>query len=213
MNIQIVDGELEVFGVRVSLVVLFMGLFGVVMIMVGMGSMSYDSGSAVEVIESGERSMDEQVVGDVVVDVSGAVERPGVYRLPEGGRVGEALEAAGGLTDEADEDFMARRLNLAAKLVDGTKVYIPFVGELESGSLPADLVDTNAGVTSGSVQGSGVVNVNTASEGELDSLWGIGKSRAADIAANRPYTDVGELKSKADLPDNVIEKNEGKISF
>jgi len=58
----------------------------------------------------------------------------------------------------------------------------------------------------------GMININTASASELDSLWGIGESRADSIIANRPYGNVDELESKAGVPSNVMERIKDQVS-
>lgn len=129
----------------------------------------------------------------IKVDVSGAINKPGVYELPEGGRVEEALNAAGGLSEQADKDWVAKNLNLAAKLHDGDKLYIPKIEEISS--TPTNPTpQTTAGVTSG-IESSPTsseslncdrVNINTASVGTLDEcLSGIGPAYAQNIIEYR----------------------------
>lgn len=150
-------------------------------------------GSQVEIIES----IKGVETNEIVVDVGGAVERPGVYQLAADARVNDALTAAGGLSAEADRNWVARYLNLAQVVVDGAKIYIPEIGSTGS-----------VGSTSST---SNPININTASAGELDSLWGIGAKRAADIMANRPYSSIDELITKAGIPRNVVDKIKGQI--
>lgn len=132
---------------------------------------------------------------EIMVDVGGAVERPGVYKLVADARVNDALVAAGGLSAEADRSWVARYLNLAQVVADGTKLYVPKAGE-----------------SINSVKGVNSINVNTATASELDSLWGVGAKRAADIIANRPYTKTEELVTKAGVPQNVYEKIKEQVS-
>lgn len=144
----------------------------------------------------------------VVVDVAGAVNKPGVYRMDEGVRIAEVLAQAGGYAGEVDQEYVAKFINQAEKVKDGQKIYIPLKSEKVVGS-GQNSGDNQGG---GAVASTSVVNVNTASAKELDSLWGIGEARAEDIVANRPYGTVDELVTKAKIPQNVLEKNEGKIS-
>ncbi len=137
----------------------------------------------------------------IVVNVSGAVRKPGVYQFRDGARVAEALTGAGGLAKEADRAWVDKNLNLARKLRDGEKIYVPRVGEEAEGN----------GVLG--VKTDGIVRVNTASLSELDSLWGIGESRAKAIIEHRPYNSLEELVTKAGIPRSVLEKNEGKIGL
>jgi len=135
----------------------------------------------------------------IKVDVEGAVKRPGVYELPADSRVSEAIDKAAGLAEVADKAWVTKNLNLAGKLTDGQKIYIPAVGEA---------------VSSGSVasQVSSKININTASERELDSLPGIGPVTAQKIIAGRPYSSVDELLSKKVVGRSTFEKIEDKIT-
>jgi len=132
------------------------------------------------------------------VDVGGAVERPGVYELEEGSRIKDGLIAAGGLADEADRDYVSRMINLAEKVEDGEKVYIPFREE-----------EAVLGVA---VSNEGMVNLNTASESQLDTLWGVGQARAKGIIDGRPYASVEEVVERGVLPASVVEKNDGVLT-
>ena len=122
----------------------------------------------------------------LVVHVAGAVVAPGVHLLPAGARTIDAVQAAGGLTAEANPDA----INLAAPVVDGQRVYVPRVGEVapvvvDPGGAPA--VTTPAGP----------VNLNTATADDLDTLPGVGPSTAAAILAHReqhgPFATVDDL--------------------
>lgn len=144
----------------------------------------------------------------IVVDVAGAVKTPGVYRMDEGVRIADALAQAGGYTDEVDQEYVAKFINQAEKVKDGQKIYIP----LKSEKLTVGSQNSDENEDRGAIAGTTVVNVNTASVSELDTLWGVGAARAEDIVANRPYGSLEELVSKAKIPQNVLEKNEGKMS-
>jgi competence protein ComEA len=105
--------------------------------------------------------------GDVVVDVTGAVEKPGVYRLPEGSRVDEAVQRAGGVTGKAELDS----LNLAARLADGQQVVVPE-------RIPGTPTGT---VAAGAADEDGPISLSTATAAELDTIDGIGPVTAEDI--------------------------------
>lgn len=142
----------------------------------------------------------------IAVDIEGAVQKPGVYKLPLDSRVQDMLIAAGGLAKDADREKVAKSLNLAAKLTDGAKLYIPFIGEV------AVVEGTNGG---GSVMGdatNGVININSAPESELDSLPGIGRVTANKIISNRPYGSIDELAQKKIVGQKVFEEIKEKIS-
>ena len=133
-------------------------------------------------------------LGRVVVDVVGAVARPGLHELPAGGRVADAVEAAGGLTADADR----MRLNLAEPLIDGSRLWVPEVGE---GAGP-EVVSMTSGPSGGAGPEGGAaagapVNVNTAGAAALEGLPGIGPALAAAIVEHRqrsgPFATVDEL--------------------
>ena len=112
----------------------------------------------------------------IVVHVEGAVVFPGVHDLAEGSRVHDAIDAANGLTADADRS----RLNLAAPLADGQRVWVPAVGEPE----PSVVGPSDPGGSPGGSSGS-LVNLNTADSAALETLPGIGPSIAAAIIRHR----------------------------
>ena len=139
--------------------------------------------------------------GQIVVDVDGAVAHPGLYKLPPGSRVQAALAAAGGLSPQAD----AHRINRAAKLHDGQKLYVLSQGEsapplaASNGQGCEGQSCTSAdGADAGSdTEGQGLVNINTANATQLTQLPGIGPAIAQKIidyrTANGPFTSVDDL--------------------
>lgn len=127
----------------------------------------------------------------ILVEAAGMVVNPGVYQVASTARVGDVLEKAGGLKKEADQDFVAKDLNLAQSISDGQKIYIPFAGELEEESqlsLSGDNQPINPSNSTGAK-----ISINSASTTELQTLKGIGEARAESIIANRPYATVQDL--------------------
>lgn len=126
----------------------------------------------------------------LLVHVAGAVAAPGVHELAPGARVVDAIEAAGGLGPDAD----GGRVNLAAPVADGERVYVPAIGETAP---PVVAGAGRASGTSGEDVGIGPVNLNTADESELDALPGVGPATAAAIVDHRDriggFTSVDEL--------------------
>jgi competence protein ComEA len=152
----------------------------------------------------------------IFVDVYGAVKSPAVYELAWGSRIYEAVEAAGGLTDDAD----IRYINRATALVDGDRVYVPTRDEAESGKPLPDSAGLVGGVSGGSrdVQGSsdastsanGQVNINTADSSALQTLNGVGPSTAQKIIdyreSNGPFAKIENLKNVSGIGDKTFEK-------
>ena len=136
----------------------------------------------------------------ITVDVSGAVKRAGVYKLPVDSRIEDAIEAAGGFSDIANREYISKYLNLAQKITDGIKVYIPFTGESSTA-----LLNNQAGLVSGSNVGS-KVNINTSTQAELESLPGIGPVTASKIISARPYQSIDQLQNKKIVTKSVFEK-------
>jgi competence protein ComEA len=148
----------------------------------------------------------------VVVEISGSVNSPGVYELSQGSRIDDALKAANNITQEADKTWMEKFLNRAAMLVDGQKIYIPAAGEqLESPSANQQQGGVQGHSTSQNVI-NGIININTASKSELESLWGIGPVTAQSIIEQRIYSSVEELLSKGILKQNVYERNKDSLT-
>ena len=158
-----------------------------------------DEASASDVRGSGDASPDDDEssaksssAAEVYVDVDGAVVRPGVYRLKDGARVSQAIDAAGGLTAEAD----VAGLNRASKVTDGQKIYVPTVGEQQAAAAVGG-AESGAATTPGAGSSSELVNINTASAAELQTLSGIGPSMAQSIIDER--TKNGAFASIDDL--------------
>ena len=159
-------------------------------------------------------------VTTIKIDVSGATANPGVYELFEGGRVEDALNAAGGLSDEADRDWVSKNLNLAAKLSDGDKLYIPKVGETElvtPSSPPAGIVSGVETPSGGESSNCSRVNINTASVATLaDCLDGIAKTLAERIVTYREshggFKSIEEIKNVSGIAEGKFAQIKDQIT-
>ena len=129
----------------------------------------------------------------VVVDISGAVASPAVVELPAGSRVQDAIEAAGGLTDDAD----ITDLNRAAELADGEKIYVPHEGEEVEATTSTGTASSSSSGSTSSDGDTDLVNINTADADELDTLPGVGPATAEaiieDREANGPFTSIEDI--------------------
>ena len=165
---------------------------GVLLLLVGVGGLFSKKEEAVEELavvettvlaEKTEVSTTQEAV--IFVDIKGAVKNPGVYQMKSGDRVKDALDAAGGLTDEAD----SQKVNLAQRVEDQMVIVVPKVGE--------EVTEIPAGAMSKEAAKDGKVNINTATVEELKTLKGVGEKKAEAIIEYRKKN--GSFKTKEDL--------------
>ncbi|TCW37735.1 competence protein ComEA [Laceyella sacchari] len=157
------------------------------------------------VTERPAANMSKQVSKNVIIiDVKGAVHKPGIYHFSTEARVYEALERAGGARDEAD----LGRVNLAEPLRDGMVLYIPKQGEQGTPFMEMAKAD--------SADASGKINVNTATVEELDKLNGIGPSKAEAIVRYReehgPFQSVEDIAQVPGIGAKTVEKFREQIT-
>ncbi len=177
--------------------ILFFGIGLILLIITGF--LFYWESSKGQSIEISQTPSDQSIT-TIKIDVEGAVEKPGVYELTKDSRIKDSLVAAGGLSADADREYVAKNINLAQKLIDGTKIYIPQKNE--------NLINL-----SNSGNASTLINLNLASASELDKLSGVGPTTAQKIIAGRPYQSVDELLSKKIVGKSVFEKIKDQITI
>ena len=165
---------------------------GVLLLLVGVGGLLPKKEEAVEESEAvvttvlAEKTEENTTLEAVIfVDIKGEVKKPGVYQMKAGDRVKDALDAAGGLTEEAD----SQKVNLAKRLEDQMVIVVPKVGE-EAEEIPA-------GETRNEATKEGKVNINTATVEELKTLKGVGEKKAEAIIEYRKKN--GSFQTKEDL--------------
>lgn len=149
-----------------------------------------------------ERISSDAQVTEIVVDIKGAIQQPGVYHLPIDARLNELILAAGGFTKEAEE----RQLNLAEKLSDQQMIYVPSKEEVDFKVEPPVTVvgnDEGSSVTS-------LINLNTANLSELQELPGVGPAKAQAILTYREenglFSSVEDLLNISGFGEKTIEK-------
>ena len=149
--------------------------------------------------EKEDKNQKEEVVEQdlITVDVKGAVKSPGIYDLPVGSRINDAVQKAGGLTDNAD----SKSINLAQRISDEALVYVPTKEEATSQEAHSNASNTKENKK---------VNLNKASLEELKQVKGLGGKRAQDIIdhreSNGKFKSVDELKKVSGIGAKTIEK-------
>lgn len=145
----------------------------------------------------------------VVFDISGEVIKPGVYQLKGGSRIADALTAAGGLTANADREWVEKNINRAKRINDGEKIYIPknpinSKSEIQNSNVKTDLNDQ-------------LISINNAGVEELDKLEGVGPALAEKIIEYREknggFKVTEELKLVSGIGDKLWDKIKEKVSL
>lgn len=167
--------------------------------------------------EPEEAEADKEQPEEICVYVCGAVKSPGVYRLSKEARAYEAVDAAGGFSEEAYQ----QALNLASTLQDGDMLLVPTTQEWEQWQETgqkhySDATQSFTGqAQSVSEESDGLVNINTATREELCTLPGVGESRADSIIAYREekggFSTIEEIKNVSGIKDGLFQKIKDKI--
>jgi len=181
------------------------------LILIGFGVLFYktdifSSNDKVEVLNNVTEPQDDK--SEIVVEIAGAVIKPGVYKLSFGSRIDDLLIISGGLSQDANRSWVEKNINRAAKLIDGQKLYIYHSDEIsakDSGGIKLD--QGVLGINDG-----GHININTSSQKELESLVGIGPVYAQNIIEHRPYSTLEELVTKGVVSQKVFDKIKNEIT-
>jgi competence protein ComEA len=164
-------------------------------------------GPAVGSAGSSPAASGDPAAPDLVIDVEGAVARPGIVTLPAGARVADAIRAAGGYGARADLAAAAATLNLAAALSDGQQVYVPRIGD----AVTPSIAPGGAGIGT-----PGLVNMNTATPEELEALPGIGPVTVQKIVAaraERPFVSLEEMVERDVIDNGQLEDVRDLVTF
>lgn len=199
---------------------LFVGLISIGVLLLAVGIFQYLSSKKTVDEATFIPAASKDVAGQttnkqISVDVEGSVQNPGVYKLDSEARVQDALVASGGMSSKADREYVSKHFNLAQKLTDGAKVYIPQKGEQANAVLSANdqASGGSSSLSTNSVgDNSSLININTASPDTLDTLPKVGPVTAQKIIAGRPYGSINELISKKILTQKTFDGLKDKIT-
>lgn len=173
---------------------------------------NYEEISTEEIMVKNETQTEETTDTEkIVVHIMGAVKNEGIVELNEGARVSDAINSAGGLAEDADMS----KINLAYVLEDGVKIRIPSINDEPTEEYittdGVEIVESSSQTTqNGGNSKSGLININTANETELDSLPGIGPSIAAKIInyreENGDFASIEDIKNVNGIGDSKFEE-------
>lgn len=144
----------------------------------GEDSLNFDGYNSGTCLNDSDNSEGSEKKDTIKIDISGCVKNPGIYELDIDARVDDAISKAGGLTEDANEEYISKYINKAKKLSDEDKIYIPSINDDID-----DITDLLEDVVSSEIEGK--ININTASKEELMTLDGIGESYADKIIEYR----------------------------
>lgn len=184
--------------IKQNLLIIVLVVAGLILLGYGLISLTEPTDSSEEIIIG---STDAAVsASKIKADIEGAVVKPGVYELSSNSRIQDLVIAAGGLSQDADREWVSKNINLAAKVSDGAKLYVPKAGERQesTSSIPGQ---------------ANLININSATSKDLDTLPGIGPATAEKIIQNRPYQTLDELLSKKVVGSKVFEDIKDKITI
>ena len=143
---------------------------------------------------------------EIIVHIAGAVENEGIQKLPENSRVADAIEAAGGLTSDAN----TKNINLAQKILDGQKIYIPTITEETSEEIIQNSEETT------NIFETGLVNINLATQTELETLPGIGPSTASKIISyrneNGKFNQIEDIQNVSGIGESKYNQIKDRIT-
>ena len=171
------------------------------------------STSIVPVTQEDDNYVEEktQVLSNIVIDINGAVKNPGIYELKEGMRLNDAINAAGGFTEDANLDYISKHVNKARVIVDGEKIYLPKVGEEVT-----SIEESSSNNDNNNFLNTGKININTASKSQLTTLKGIGETyaqRIIDYRNNKRFSSIEDIKNVKGIGDKTFEQIKDDITI
>jgi competence protein ComEA len=197
-----------------------------------------ESANGIETADSNDK-IEDRVVEEITVEIAGAVKNPGIYVFKNPVRISDLIKEGGGISSEADEIWISHNINLAEKLTDTSKVYIPFkwegasnddvsiipligrtmanseatVQKNQTQSLPSKNNTQTTSSSSISNSGSVLININKGSSQDIESLPGIGPAYAQRIIQSRPYQDYQDFENRSQIPVKVASSIKNSVVF
>lgn len=179
------------------------------------------STSEINNLNEAEGEVKGEVVEEIVVEISGEINKPAIYKVKLGFRLGELVELAGGLTEKADSKYISQNINFASKLEDEQKIYIPSVDDtkalvsepISNPSIQVNPLTPKPNSNTSTPKVTGLININMATVGELDSLPGIGPATAEKIINARPFNSIEELKNVSGIGDAKYSEIKDKVTI
>ncbi len=158
-----------------------------------------------DIVENKEDEENVQEISTIFVDIDGAVKNPGIYELNEGERVNDAIDAAGGFTEDVNADYVSKHINKARILQDEEKLYIPKIGD----DVTSIEVNSNLNNDENINTPTGKININTATKNQLSTLKGIGEAFAQRIIEKRQdkkFNSIEDIKNVKGIGDKTFEQ-------
>lgn len=186
----------------------------VIIIYIGMQTKKYTNYEQLEILseENNVQVEEPTIITTIKVHIAGSVVTEGIVELEEGARIADAIQSAGGTTADAN----MQKINLAYKLQDGQKIYIPNLNEDETEILENGGIVENAESTTSITNNNGKININTATQTELELITGIGPSTATKIIEYREengnFKTIEDIKNVPGIGDAKYESMENEIT-
>lgn len=208
---------MEMLSSKQKIAIIIAGIFvvGIFIFYMSTKTKAYDESFIKEIEEeeiSKKEEKTEEISKEIIIHITGAVKKEGIVKLDEDARIIDAIEKAGGLTEDAN----LKMVNLAYALKDGQKIYIPKITdteeemELEVG-IPLQVIVGNEKEDNTS----GKININTATQNQLESLSGIGEKTASKIIeyreANGKFKEIEDIKNVSGIGNEKFETIKSQI--
>ena len=186
----------------------------VILVYIGMQTKQYTNYEELEISseESEAKEEEQAVVEKIKVHIAGSVVTEGIVELEDGARIADAIQSAGGTTADAN----MQKINLAYKLQDGQKIYIPNINEDETAIIENGGIIENSEASGSELNHTGKININTATQTELELVTGVGPSTATKIieyrTENGKFQTIEDIKNVPGIGDSKYESMKEQIT-